>query len=160
MGLSNNISKLALGRLIQTLHNLGQFSKKKDYCTIFGLLVNVSSGEWEKISVQGGPAAGTRRGSWQHVREGELRGDRGRRWEALPTPKTASGWWKRTAFSAPGRPGLNGSFRPPSPGQLKKNLRRENRMRYTFWKSRYFKGRISLSRSPVAYGILIANIVR
>jgi hypothetical protein len=49
MGLSNNIYELALDRLIETLLNLYQFSKDMDYCTFSGLLMNVSSGEWEKI---------------------------------------------------------------------------------------------------------------
>jgi hypothetical protein len=48
MGLSNNICKLALDRLTQTLPNLHQFSKNMDYGAISGLLMNVSSGEREK----------------------------------------------------------------------------------------------------------------
>jgi hypothetical protein len=49
MDLTNNIHWLALDRLIQTLPNLHQFPKIMDYCTISGLLMNVSSGEYEKI---------------------------------------------------------------------------------------------------------------
>jgi hypothetical protein len=49
MGLINNIKLLALDRLIQTLPNLHQLYKNMDYCAISGLLMNVSSGEWEKI---------------------------------------------------------------------------------------------------------------
>ena len=49
MGISNNIYKLSLDRLIQTLPILHQFSKDMDYCMFSGLLMNVSAGEWEKI---------------------------------------------------------------------------------------------------------------
>ena len=43
MGLSNNIYELPLDRLIQTLPNLHQFSKKMDYCAISGLLMNAEA---------------------------------------------------------------------------------------------------------------------
>jgi hypothetical protein len=49
MRLSNNIYELALDRLIHPLSNLHRFSKNMDYCTIYGLLMNASSGDWEKI---------------------------------------------------------------------------------------------------------------
>jgi hypothetical protein len=44
-GFSNNIFKLALGRLIPTLPHLHQFSKNIDYCAISGRLMNLLSGE-------------------------------------------------------------------------------------------------------------------
>jgi hypothetical protein len=49
MRLSNDIDELALDRLIQPPSNLPQFSQNMDYCTIYGLLMNFSSGDWEKI---------------------------------------------------------------------------------------------------------------
>ena len=44
MGFINNMQGIALGRLIQTLPNLHQFSKNIDYCTIPGLLMNAPRG--------------------------------------------------------------------------------------------------------------------
>jgi transposase InsO family protein len=43
---------------------------------------------------------------------------------------TASGWRKKTASKAPGRPGHSGSPKLHSLGRLKKNLCPENRVRY------------------------------
>jgi hypothetical protein len=55
----------------------------------------------------------------------------GRRSDALWAPTTASGWWRKTASKAPGRPGPSGSPKPHSLERLNKNLCPENRMRYT-----------------------------